>query len=89
MEKDLNKLYLAEGIRLSGSVLERATHTSSGDGGCYTLYHVKVLYEASGGRMYVKNCAVTGDKLAQTNIQLIVLPQYPASAIQYSRVDPL
>lgn len=92
MEKDLNKLYLAEGIRLSGSVLEPATHTSSivnVNGDRYTLYHIKVLYEAPGGGMYVKNCAVTGDKLAETNIQLIVLPQYPASAIQYSRVDPL
>ncbi|OEU23141.1 hypothetical protein FRACYDRAFT_233309 [Fragilariopsis cylindrus CCMP1102] len=92
MEKDLNKLYLAEGIRLSGSVLERPTHTSSISIGCdsYTVYQAKVLYEAPGGGMYVKNCAVvTGDKLAQTNIELIVLPQYPASAIQYSRVDPL
>jgi hypothetical protein len=89
-EKDLNKLYLAEGIRLSGSVLERATHISSGNNcGRYTLYPVKVLYEAPGGGMYVKTCAVTGDKLAQTNIQLILLPQYPASAILYSQVDPL
>ena len=91
LEKDLNELYLAEGIRLSGSVLERPTHTYSINVGCdsYTVYHVKVLYEAPGGGMYVKNCAVTEAKLAQTNIQLIVLPQYPASAILYSRVDPL
>eukprot|EP00979_Chaetoceros_neogracilis_P005178 scaffold907_cov198-Chaetoceros_neogracile.AAC.15 len=85
--KDLNKLYLAEGIRLSGSVLE--SHVTSGNCGRYTLYDVKVLYEAPGGGMYVFYCLLNGDKLAQTNIQLIILPQYPASAIPYFQVDPL
>eukprot|EP00979_Chaetoceros_neogracilis_P015946 scaffold6710_cov267-Chaetoceros_neogracile.AAC.8 len=97
MERDLNSIYLAEGICLSGSVLEQWTSTNT-----ITSYHIKVLYEAPGGGMYVKNFKVTGEKqyliyqlqptqyqLAQTSIQLIVLPQYPASAIQYSRVDPL
>lgn len=39
--------------------------------------------------MYVKNFEVTEDKQSLTNIQLIILPQYPASAIQYSTIDPL
>jgi len=89
MERDLNKMYLAEGIRLSGSVLERATSTSSGTHGNYTAYYVKVLYEAPDGGIYVKNFKVTEDKESLENIQLIILPHYPASAIQYSTIDPL
>jgi len=84
MKRDLNKMYLTEGIRLSGSVLEQSIWID-GHG-----LHVKVLYESPGGGMYVKNLGVTTFyEKQQLNTQLIVLPQYPASAIQYSPIDPL
>ena len=90
MKRDLNEMYLAKGIRLSGSVLEQWTTTSIVENsGPTTSFNVKVLYEAPGGGMYVKNFEVTEDKQSLTNIQLIILPQYPASAIQYSTIDPL
>jgi hypothetical protein len=89
MERDLNKLYLAEGIRLSGSILEQWTSNSNSEFGTITYYHVKVLYEAPGGGMYVKNFKVTQYEQSLENIQLIILPQYPASAILYSTIDPL
>jgi len=77
-------MYLTEGIRLSGSVLEQSIWID-GHG-----LHVKVLYESPGGGMYVKNLGVTTFyEKQQLNTQLIVLPQYPASAIQYSTIDPL
>jgi hypothetical protein len=80
-------LYLAEGIRLSGSVLEQWTSTYGNSRP--PSYHVIVLYEAPGGGMYVKNFKATRYEQFQANIQLIILPQYPASAIQYSTIDPL
>jgi hypothetical protein len=83
-------MYLAKGIHLSGSVLERWTSTSDGTHGPITpSYRVKVLYEAPGGGMYVKNFKVTQYEQSLENIQLIILPQYPASAILYSTIDPL
>jgi hypothetical protein len=89
MKRDLNKMYLAKGIRLSGTVLHQWTNTSEGKDGTITSYHVKVLYEAPGGGMYVKNFEVTQYEQRQANLQLIILPQYPASAIPYFQVDPL
>mmetsp|Transcript_23465 Transcript_23465/g.46738 ORF Transcript_23465/g.46738 Transcript_23465/m.46738 type:complete len:176 (+) Transcript_23465:94-621(+) len=86
----LYEMYREKGLRLTGTVAKRWTTTSEKGG---TSHFISAIYHQNNHlgdeQRYIRHLQVSATSYSQTSLNLVILPQYPKSAIPLAQAEKM